>query len=147
MESVLRVAMPRDADEVLSMDLMVMGVEPITEKKPGILERIQPLDLVYLLETPERDRGIAILTPPLLTALVEVQMSGRVSEAPPPERMPTRTDGVMAAEMFDRWIATMARLLPEAGLDGVFPIEGYTRAPETIRKREADLLLTRRSIG
>ena len=45
--------------------------------------------------------GLIVLSPAVLSGLVEMLTTGRVTAAPPPNRRPTRTDGAMLAALVD----------------------------------------------
>ena len=141
LEAILRKTMPRDADAVLGLDTSVTAFTAVTVEKRSLRESIGPHDLVYLLETAGGERGLAILDLSLTAAVVEIQVSGRVSEASPPERPPTRTDGIVAGEIVDRWLDSGQSAAEGAGLDGAWPLSGYERATAPINRREAELLL------
>ncbi|MCG6885527.1 MAG: hypothetical protein LJE62_17400, partial [Silicimonas sp.] len=82
-EALLRKTMPRDADAAVSLDISVTGFQSASEDKPTLLESLAPTDLVYLVQSAEGARGIVRLDKGLVSALIEVQMSGRVAPSPP----------------------------------------------------------------
>lgn len=141
LEALLRKTMPRDADAVLGLDTSVAEFTAVMLEKQGLRENIGPHDLVYLLESPDGEKGLAILDLSLTAAVVEIQVSGRVSEASPPERSPTRTDGIVVGEIVDRWLESGQNAAEAAGLDGAWPLSGYVRATVPVNRREAELLL------
>jgi len=53
-----------------------------------------------------------MLSPPVLSAMIEMQTIGRVGSVAPPVRKPTRTDASMVADMIDRALQEL-----EAGLE------------------------------
>ena len=141
LEALLRKTMPRDADAVLSLETAVSDFAVTMMENENLRESIGPYDLVYLLENKDGARGLAILDLSLTAAIVEVQVAGQVSDAPPPERRPTRTDGIVAGEIVDRWLDSGESATASAGLDGFWPLSGYERAPVPINRREVELLL------
>lgn len=141
LDSLMRKTMPRDADAVLSLDLLVNSFTIFALENAELREGIGPNDLIYLLEDKTGARGIAVLDPGLTAAITEVQVAGRVSEKPPPERAPTRTDGIVVGEIVDRWLDSAEVAAAEAGLDSAWPLAGFERQPVSISRREAELLL------
>lgn len=140
-EAVLRKTMPRDADAVLSMDLSVLSFASALRDRSQVLAELPDNALLYLLEDDEGARGLAVLDPALVAGIVEFQVSGRVSQADPEARAPTRTDGIVVSEIFDKWLATADTALAEAGLVASWPINGFERAQRSLTGRDAALLL------
>lgn len=140
-ETMLRKTMPRDADQVLSLDVLVAGVTMAVCDKTALLARLAPGDLIYRLQGDGEARGLCTLSPGLLAALIEVQMSGRVSAAKPAERAPTRTDGIVAGDMVDRWMASAVAAAADEDLGEVLTFGGYSRANGLLDRRNADLAL------
>ncbi|MEO0916122.1 MAG: hypothetical protein AAFY31_03945, partial [Pseudomonadota bacterium] len=138
-ETVLRKTMPRDADRILTLEAVVTQVTGGTMFKEQLLEAIGPQDLVYLAEDERAGRGVITLNPPLMAGIVEVQVSGRVSQKPVVERVPTRTDGIVAGEIIDAWLSTANTAMPEAGLESTWPMLGFERIPGKMSRREVDL--------
>jgi len=101
--------MPRVADQAMALDVLVGEVKFGTSDKAAVLEHLADNDLVYLMEDDQETRAICVVTPGLLAALIEKQVSGRVSESEPPDRAATRTDGIVASDIIDRWISGAAR--------------------------------------
>jgi flagellar motor switch protein FliM len=65
-----------------------------------------------VLEGPDDALGILTLSPPVLSAMIEMQTMGRVGNGAPPVRKPTRTDATMVAGIIDGALADL-----EAALD------------------------------
>ena len=140
-EALLRKVMPRVADEELSLDLTVGTVVMGGEDKVDVLGRLNSSDLVYRLEGPGQTRGICIMTSGLLAGLIEVQMSGRVSNSPAPDRKPTRTDGIVAGDVLDVWVEKASLAAGDEGIAETFPLSGYTRGSGILDRRNSDLML------
>ena len=138
-ETLLRKTMPRDADDLLKLDLTVTSVIQGQQDKAALLAAIETTDLIYLLEGASGARGICKVSPGLLAALTEVQMSGRVSSSPPAERTPTRTDGIVAGDIIDRWMASAVQAGEDESLSSALPIIGFKRANVVLNKRNTDL--------
>ncbi|AZQ67429.1 flagellar motor switch protein FliM [Silicimonas algicola] len=140
-EALLRKLMPRDADRELRLDLMVGAVTLGTVPKTAVTDRLTALDLAFLMKGPGDTRGLCLMTPGLLAALTEVQMSGRVTRSAPPDRIPTRTDGIVVAEMLDRWMRSALEAAEEAGLTDILPFAGYARMDGVQPRRNVVLAL------
>ncbi len=141
LEALLRKTMPRDADAVLSLDVAVQSFAVSMMDNTSLRQGIGEFDLVYLLESQDGARGLAVLDLSLTTSVVEVQVFGRLSAQEPLERTPTRTDGIVAGEIVDRWLDSGEVAASAAKLDGAWPFSGFARAPVPINRREAELLL------
>lgn len=140
-EALLRKTMPRDADAVLSLDLSVTGLASLAQDRVQVMEAISDTDLTYLIEAEDGARGLAVLDAELVAALIEVQVSGTVSGRPAGERRPTRTDGIVAGEVVDRWLASAAEAIATAGLEAGWPFLEFERVPGVLSLREVGLLL------
>ena len=140
-EALLRKLMPRDADRELRLDLMVGAVTIGTASRTAVADRMTPRDLAFLMKGPGEARGLCLMTPGLLAALTEVQMSGRVTRSEPPDRIPTRTDGIVVADMLDRWMRSAVEGAEEAGLAGILPFEGFLRMDGVQPRRNVVLAL------
>ncbi|MDO8882724.1 MAG: flagellar motor switch protein FliM, partial [Pseudotabrizicola sp.] len=57
--------------------------------------------LILMLEGPEEGLGLLILSPDLLTALIEVRTLGKCGTQAPDPRKPTRTDAAMVSPLAD----------------------------------------------
>ena len=141
LEALLRKTMPRDADEILSMDLLVSGVTLASAGKDEVLASLGAFDLVYPLTGEDDATGICALSSGLVAALIEAQMSGRVSATPAMERTPTRTDGVIAGEVVDRFMATAIETATEEGLLETLPMFGFERSRRVLNLRTVELTL------
>jgi flagellar motor switch protein FliM len=140
-EALLRKTMPRDADAVLSLDLSVTGLATLGQDRAEVMAGITDTDLTYLIEAEDGARGLAILDADLVAALIEVQVGGTVSSRPAGDRRPTRTDGIVAGEVVDRWLSSAAEAMQEAGLETGWPLIGFERVPGVLNMREVGLLL------
>lgn len=140
-EGVLRKVMPRDADVVLSLDLSLLSLVAGAQEKSELLETVTENHLVYLVEAEDGARGLVILDPGLLAGIIEVQVSGKVSASSSEPRKPTRTDGIVVADIVDKWLATAESATAEAGLEAAWPVSGFERVHGILTRREADLLL------
>lgn len=140
-EAVLRKTMPRDADSLLSLDLSVSEVTIGVCARDAVLAVIEPFHLAFLMETSGGVRGAMFLDPGLLAGIVEVQVSGRVTERAPIERHATRTDAIVVSEVLDAWLATAEATMEEVGLAMNWPAAGFERIAGHLTRREVELLL------
>ena len=76
-----------------------------------------------------------------MAGIVEFQVAGRVSQADPEDRPPTRTDGIVVGEIVDRWLVTAETAITEVGLGTNWPLAGFERVHGRLSPREAALLL------
>jgi flagellar motor switch protein FliM len=95
--------MPRVSDEVAGLQLAVRAVQERAMFMADLLSEVQPTHLIALMQGAEGRMGLALLDPPLLTGVIEVQMTGRVGSAAVIDRVPTPTDAAIAAGLVDAW--------------------------------------------
>ncbi|MEO0944687.1 MAG: FliM/FliN family flagellar motor C-terminal domain-containing protein [Pseudomonadota bacterium] len=139
-DAALRLSIPRAADELLSMDVLVVSVAHGTSGKASLLDGIDETDLVYLIEAGER-RGICKVSSGLLAALTEMQMSGRITSSAPPSRAPTRTDGIVAAQIIDTWMAAAVAMLEADGRADDLVFFEFKRLNSVLNRRNTDLTI------
>lgn len=141
MDHLLKKTMPRDASELLGLQIVVSQVVSAKKTKAELLEALNPSDLVYLITTDEGPPGICSLSSELLSALIEVQMSGRVTDSAPPDRAPTRTDGIFGSDIIDRWISTAKKEADVQVVTEHLPFYRHYRAQTLSEIRTVDLSL------
>ncbi|MDA8586744.1 FliM/FliN family flagellar motor switch protein [Rhodobacteraceae bacterium] len=139
--AILRKLMPRVADQAMALDVMVGEVKFGTSSKSDVMADLGDNDLIYLMEDQRETRAICVVKPGLLAALIEKQVSGRVSEGAPPDRVATRTDGIVVADIVDRWTEAAQIAAVDDGLDDVLPFVGFRRFDRVLNKRNTDLSL------
>lgn len=61
--------------------------------------------LIAVLEGPGEGLGILVLSAAVLAGIIEIQTIGRVTDLPPAQRRPTRTDAALVAGMIDAALA------------------------------------------
>ncbi len=100
-------------------DLMV-EVGPVRAARLSLTELLDlPPDraMIAVLEGPREGLGVLILSPEVLSALIEAQTLGAVSNQPLIARKPTRTDAAMVADFLDSALAGLeAALLTDEDL-------------------------------
>lgn len=134
-----RLTTPKAAEEAAGLVASLRGV---TEEKVA-LEAIAGSpgegDLYALLEGREDRFGLAVLDAQAVAAIVEIQTTGRVSPHPAPPRPPTRTDGVLAADLVDRFLEVFEE--QTADMEAAPPVEGFRYAMPLDDQRAIELAL------
>ena len=127
----LRLGFARAAGDRLSLPLAVIGVRQSTRQQNEFVETLGENLLLLLFSGPE---GIAAacLDPSCVSAIVQTQTIGEVTEARPNARAFTDTDAAMAAPLIEEALARAASLV-EAAADQAC-LTGYE-----FRSRSADL--------
>ncbi len=101
-ERAFRLALARAAREAMGLAL---DVTRSAQDRMALAELVDlPPDraLMLMLDQNGGDGlGLIVLSPAVLSGLVEMLTTGRVTAAPPPNRRPTRTDGAMLAALVD----------------------------------------------
>ena len=97
-----RLALARAANDIIALPLDVARLSVHRRSLAELLELAPERALIAVLEGPAEGLGILMLSPPVLSAMIEMQTIGRVSSSAPPVRKPTRTDASMVADMIDR---------------------------------------------
>jgi flagellar motor switch protein FliM len=106
-------ALRRAAQDMLSLRVDVSACRLRRMSVAELLDLPGARSLIGILDGPHEAMGVIVLSPEVLSGLVEVQTLGRVSANPPLARKPTRTDAAMVAGFFDAALAEM-----EMGLRG-----------------------------
>lgn len=102
-ERAIPLALARAARECLDLALRVDAIREDRMVLAELPETIEEWSLLMLVEGRQGALGIVAVSGPVLSALIEVQTTGRVGRAPPAPRRPTRMDAAMAAE----WVEAM----------------------------------------
>lgn len=111
----LRLAVEASGDRLFGLALTVRAVEQRRLAAAALGDEADTAGLIVLLDGPDGGRGAALFDPPFVQALIEVQTTGRVRAAPPPDRVFTATDAAMTAPLIDAVMRRFAELL--AGSD------------------------------
>ncbi|MCE6962226.1 FliM/FliN family flagellar motor switch protein [Cereibacter sphaeroides] len=118
-ERAWRLALARSGRDAFALAVEVSGLTSARRSLTELLEMPEARSLYAVLEGPGEALGLAALSPPVLSALIEVQTIGRVSAAPTAVRKPTRTDAAMVSGFLDRALADLDQQL-EAEEDRVW---------------------------
>jgi len=140
-EALLRVEVPRAADQLLAMQADVQAVTISTMEHSGVIAALGRHDLICMMTRDASDVGLLVVDISLLTALVEIQTLGQVTSVPAKERVPTRTDAVVVSDMLDKWMADIVRVAAEAGLAQDVPFSGFVRERGIMDLRAVELTL------
>ena len=102
----LRLALAQASDTHFDLPMVVTTVEQVEISQTALRPEFSGGGLLVLLDGPKGARGAVRVDDALLSALIEVQTTGRVSGRPPGGRAVTRTDAAIAAPLID---ATLER--------------------------------------
>lgn len=113
-ERALRLSLARAARDAMGLALDVTAA---TQGRMALAELIDvPPEraLMLMLDQNGGDGlGLIVLSPAILSGLVEMLTTGRVTPAPPPNRRPTRTDAAMLAALVDAALIGLEASLAE----------------------------------
>ncbi len=135
----VKIRFPRSADDLLGLTVEVQATVQSIVDTDEILSALSPEDLVFAVSA-ERGGGIVVIDKAMLAALVEVQTTGRVTRAPPQDRLPTRADAIVVGDMVDRWLTDIGECLKEAP-GAPFLMTGTTRRERILDPRSVGLML------
>lgn len=128
----LRLALAQAGEDLLGSAILTGTVEEARTTVPQMADMIEDGALVVLLDGPARARGLAILDPGALAAVIEALTTGRItsgaSSASP--RCPTATDAFLCARFLTETIgafATHLAALPEADWAAGFSAGDHVR--------------------
>lgn len=97
----LRLALAQASDRLFDLPMVVSAVEQIEASQTALASEFSEGGLLVLLDGPNGARGAVRLDDALLSALVEVQTTGRISGRGSGGRTLTRTDAAIAAPLID----------------------------------------------
>jgi flagellar motor switch protein FliM len=105
------IALRRAAQDMLSLRVDITGCRMRRLSVAELLELPGARSLIGILDGPGEKMGVIVLSPEVMSGLIEVQTLGQVSPNPPMARKPTRTDAAMVAGFFDAALAEMEMCL------------------------------------
>lgn len=97
-----KLALARAAHEWIGLELGLDALRQTRSSLAELLELPPERALIAILEGPKDGLGLMVIAPEILAGIVEMQMVGHVSAAPPIVRRPTRTDAAMVSELIDK---------------------------------------------
>lgn len=96
-----RIAVPRAAEDTLAVPMSVLSVDEQRAVRDSLQDLVTEHALLALLEGPEDRFGLAIVSAPLVSGMIEASTTGRINPRPAPSRQPTRTDATICADVVD----------------------------------------------
>jgi flagellar motor switch protein FliM len=109
----LRLALATSADQMFDLPLVVTALEQVELSQTALRREFDGGGLLMLLDGPGGACGGVRIDLALLTALIEVQTTGRVTGRAPSDRPVTRTDAAIAAPLIDAALTGAEALLGE----------------------------------
>lgn len=125
---VLRNAVMQAGEDVAALVIVAGPPEEARITLEPMVEALGQYDLMAMVEGPEGRYGLATMDPGALSALIEIQTTGKVSTRVPDERLPTRTDAIMCADFIDRVFELLEEGAAEAELPLAHALTGYRYA-------------------
>jgi flagellar motor switch protein FliM len=108
-----RVSLARAARDAVKLPLDVQYMALARMSLTEMLEVVPERSLIAMLQGHAGALGVLVLSPEVLTSMVEMQTIGRVNKGPAPNRKPTRTDAAMAQGMIDAALTGLETSLAE----------------------------------
>ncbi len=108
-----RLAFARGARDGAGLMVDVVSMSVARRSLAELLELPPERALLALLDGPQGGLGLMALSAEVMSALIEMQTTGRVSAAPVLSRKPTRTDAAMVAGVVDRALEELESILAE----------------------------------
>ena len=96
-----RLSLARAARDHAHLSLEVAWLAQESRSLSELLELPPDRALIAVLEGPADGLGILVLSAPVLAGIIEMQTIGRVTQLPPAQRRPTRTDAALVAALID----------------------------------------------
>ncbi|MFN4129985.1 MAG: FliM/FliN family flagellar motor switch protein [Paracoccaceae bacterium] len=110
-----RVAFARATRDMMQLSVDFVSLAVTRLSLPELLDLPPERALILMLEGPEDGLGLLILSPDLLSALVEVLTMGKCGTQTPDPRKPTRTDAAMLSPLADLALSHLEEALAEEG--------------------------------
>ncbi|MEI4486825.1 FliM/FliN family flagellar motor switch protein [Frigidibacter sp. MR17.14] len=110
-EKALGQALTRAAQDLLSMPLRILRLQETRVTLADMPELLEDRSLLALLHGPGEGTGVLAISPPMLSALIEMRTIGRLAVQPPAPRRPTRTDAAMVADFVDVTLGALEEAL------------------------------------
>lgn len=134
-----RVAFARATRDMMQLPVDFISLSMTRLSLPELLDMPPDRSLILMLEGPEDGLGLLILSPELLSALVEVLTMGKCGTQASDPRKPTRTDAAMLSPLADLALSHLEEALSESG-DLVW-VSGFRYASFIEEARPLGLLL------
>lgn len=108
-----RLALARATRDAMGLDLDFRKLTITRLSLAEILDIAPERALLALLDGPAGGLGVIMLSPPVTSALIEMQTVGRLSTAPAAPRRPSRIDAAMVAGVIDRALSGLDEALAD----------------------------------
>lgn len=138
-ERAWRVAFARAARDMMQLPVDFVSLSMARLSLPELLDMPPEHALILMLEGPEDSLGLLILSPPLVSAMVEILTIGKCGTQAPEPRKPTRTDAAMLSPLADLALSYLEDAL--AGLPDLIWVGGFRFASFIEEARPLGLLL------
>ncbi|WP_164608849.1 FliM/FliN family flagellar motor switch protein [Pseudotabrizicola algicola] len=112
-ERAWRVAFARAARDMMQLPVDFLSLSTARVSLPELLDMPTERALILMLEGPEDGLGLLVLSPDLLSSLVEVLTLGKCGTQTPDPRKPTRTDAAMITPVADLALSHLEEALAE----------------------------------
>jgi flagellar motor switch protein FliM len=109
---ILRLALARTANSMMDLALTLEDPQDRPMSLAEVLECVEERALILLLSGPTEAPGLCLISPALMSGLIEWQTLRRYSIAAPSPRAPTRTDASIISGWIDRVLAEFTTALP-----------------------------------
>lgn len=100
-DKAISLAVTKAARETLGLEVTVDAARERRLSLADLPEAIEEFSLLMLIEGPGEALGVIAIPPATLSAIIEMQTTGRLGRVTPEPRRPTRTDAAMAADLVD----------------------------------------------
>lgn len=120
---VWRLAAARALKSAVGMNAEVATAQVTSVQADAMPGLVEPGEMTALMENDAGDVGLALISPAIVAALVEMQTIGRVSDRPAEPRQATPVDGALVGPSVDRIMVSAAAALAECGLGD--PVTDY----------------------
>lgn len=108
-----RLAFARAARDRAGLMVDVLSMKVHRRSLAELLEIPPDRAFLALLDGPESGLGLLVMSAEVMSAVIEMQTTGRVSAATPLLRKPTRTDAAMVSGTIDRALEELEAILAE----------------------------------
>ncbi|MFT3689340.1 FliM/FliN family flagellar motor switch protein [Paenirhodobacter sp.] len=100
-DKAISLAVTKAMRETLALEVTVTQARERRLSLADLPETIEEFSLFMLIEGPGEALGVIAIPPAALSAIIEMQTTGRLGRGNPEPRRPTRTDAAMAADLVD----------------------------------------------
>ncbi|MFN3844666.1 MAG: FliM/FliN family flagellar motor switch protein [Paracoccaceae bacterium] len=110
-----RLSFARAVRDMMQVQVDFVGLSLNRVSLTELLDLPPDRALILMLEGPEEGLGLLVLSPELLSAMIEVLTIGKCGMQVPDPRKPTRTDAAMLSPLADLALANLEEALAEDG--------------------------------